>query len=207
MFCHLISLSQLTSKVRNTVTNSPTLNVTQKISVVGGKPIASPLPTLSTSSASMVRGATSGPYNVYSASYTLGSSSGTKYGVAADTFSDTFKNVSDLGTTCQPLGTIPPTSTSTSVSSTSTSISASESATVSLGIKPTIATYSFQGCYTEGTSGRALSGASFYDYSAMSLDKCATSCSEYTYWGVEYGGECMSFFTIIFVISDSYTKT
>ena len=159
--------------------------------MAAGRPIASPLPSLSTSSTAMIRGVASGPYNLYSASYAVASSN-VKYGVSADTFADTFKDASGLGATCQPLGTIPPTSTSTTVSSTSTtSTSTSASATATLGIKPIIGAYSFQGCYTEGTGVRALSGASFYDYTAMTLEKCSTLCSGFTYWGVEYGGECL----------------
>ena len=37
---------------------------------------------------------------------------------------------------------------------------------------------------------RALSGASYYDYDAMTLEKCASDCAGWAYFGVEYGGEC-----------------
>jgi hypothetical protein len=50
--------------------------------------------------------------------------------------------------------------------------------------------YTYQGCYTEGTGIRALTPGAFFDYVAMTLEKCATSCAAYTYFGVEYGGEC-----------------
>jgi hypothetical protein len=60
-----------------------------------------------------------------------------------------------------------------------------------LGIKQTVGSYTFQGCYTEGTNVRALSGEAFYDYTAMTLESCASSCTGFTYWGVEYGGECL----------------
>jgi hypothetical protein len=59
-----------------------------------------------------------------------------------------------------------------------------------LGIKQTVGAYSFQGCYTEATGQRALTGLSFYDYPAMTLEECAGVCSGFLYWGVEYGGEC-----------------
>jgi hypothetical protein len=39
-------------------------------------------------------------------------------------------------------------------------------------------------------AGRVLSDAAFYSFEAMTLDYCATSCAAYTYFGVEYGGEC-----------------
>jgi hypothetical protein len=60
----------------------------------------------------------------------------------------------------------------------------------SLGLKNEVGTYSFLGCYTEATNGRALSAASFYDYTAMTLEDCAADCASHTYFGVEYGGEC-----------------
>jgi hypothetical protein len=63
--------------------------------------------------------------------------------------------------------------------------------TSALANKPTVGAYTFVGCYTEATSVRALGSASFYDYDAMTLEECATDCAAYTYFGVEYGGECM----------------
>jgi hypothetical protein len=84
------------------------------------------------------------------------------------------------------------TSSSTSLISptgTKTSSSASASATT-LGNKQTVGPYTFQGCYTEATQGRALSAASFYDYSMMTIEECAANCAGSTYFGVEYGGEC-----------------
>jgi len=71
-----------------------------------------------------------------------------------------------------------------------TSVSSSASAVHTLAVKPTVGAYAFQGCYTEATNTRALSAASFYDYSAMTLEECATDCAAYDYFGVEYGGEC-----------------
>ncbi|KAF8862211.1 glyoxal oxidase-like protein [Acephala macrosclerotiorum] len=79
-------------------------------------------------------------------------------------------------------------SSSSSKSSSASSTSASVSPT--LAVKPTIGLYTFAGCYTEGTNVRALSGDAFYDYTAMTLEACAINCAGFTYWGVEYGGEC-----------------
>jgi hypothetical protein len=59
-----------------------------------------------------------------------------------------------------------------------------------LSVKPNVGAYTFQGCYTEATGQRALSSASYYDYTAMTLEECASDCSAYDYFGVEYGGEC-----------------
>lgn len=76
-----------------------------------------------------------------------------------------------------------------SISSSSTTSSA-PTPSQTLAISRIVGKYAFQGCYTEGNGARALSGASFYNYTAMTLEMCAFSCTGFTYWGVEYGGEC-----------------
>ncbi|KAF2732319.1 heme peroxidase [Polyplosphaeria fusca] len=56
-------------------------------------------------------------------------------------------------------------------------------------VSPNIPGYSNLGCYTEGSAGRALTGG----YTAndnMNVNTCATYCSTYNYFGVEYGKEC-----------------
>lgn len=68
--------------------------------------------------------------------------------------------------------------------------SSSATAAPTLAIKPTVNGYVFQGCWTEATNQRALSGASYYDYAGMTLEKCASNCAGWSYFGVEYGGEC-----------------
>lgn len=76
-----------------------------------------------------------------------------------------------------------------SISVTPTSSSSGSSATT-LGNKQTVGAYAFQGCYTEATTGRALSLGAFYDYTTMTIEECAASCAGYPYFGIEYGGEC-----------------
>ena len=83
-------------------------------------------------------------------------------------------------------------STSTIKTVTSTSSSSSVAPSQTLGIKQTVAGYTFQGCYTEATNIRALSSASFFDYTAMTLEACAADCVSFAYFGVEYGGEASS---------------
>lgn len=73
----------------------------------------------------------------------------------------------------------------TSLSSSTTSAVATQP---SLGVKQTIGSYNFQGCYTEISNGRALSGAS-YVYDTMTLESCAANCTDFRYFGVEYGRE------------------
>lgn len=81
------------------------MTVTQKVPVKEGSPTPSPVPSLVTSSAAMVKGDTIGPYTLYSGDSQLSSTVGAKYGVASGQFSDEFKNVEDLGQTCQTIDT------------------------------------------------------------------------------------------------------
>jgi hypothetical protein len=149
--------------VRATVTTPVNLSVTEKVPRTAGSPIVSPVPSLVTTSATMVKGAAVGPYNIYSGSVSYSSSSGLKYGVGSGTFADSFKDASALGTACSPLGTTLPSSTSSSASS-KTSTSSSATATPTLAHKATVGSYSYLGCYTEAVGVRALSSAAFYNY-------------------------------------------
>lgn len=54
----------------------------------------------------------------------------------------------------------------------------------------TIGNYSYAGCYTEATVGRALSGASYTDTANMTLESCAKFCNGANYFGIEYAQEC-----------------
>ena len=54
----------------------------------------------------------------------------------------------------------------------------------------TVGKYAFQGCYSEATGKRALTGAAFFSYTLMTIEMCATNCQAYTYFGVEFSGEC-----------------
>ncbi|MCJ1369596.1 hypothetical protein MMC20_000808 [Loxospora ochrophaea] len=59
----------------------------------------------------------------------------------------------------------------------------------SLGVPATIGSFSYVGCYSEATTGRALSSGAIAT-NDMTLQYCAGNMSQYTYWGVEYGREC-----------------
>jgi hypothetical protein len=52
-----------------------------------------------------------------------------------------------------------------------------------------ISGYDYQGCYTEADGMRALTGLAYFD-DYMTVAKCATACSSFSYFGVEYGREC-----------------
>ncbi|KAF4633357.1 hypothetical protein G7Y89_g4765 [Cudoniella acicularis] len=161
--------------VRSTVTTPVSMVVTQKVARASGTPV----PALVNATTTMVQGSSIGPYNIYSASYTISSTNGTKFGVYSGSFADDFKDASALGSACAPLSSTAPTSSSTSATPVPT-----------LAVKPTVGAYTFLGCYTEATNARALTGYAYYDYPAMTLEECATTCAGYVYWGVEYGGEC-----------------
>lgn len=44
----------------------------------------------------------------------------------------------------------------------------------------------WQGCYTEATGGRALTGASTTNYQTMTVEACANFCAAFIMFGVEY---------------------
>ncbi|KAH6665724.1 glycosyl hydrolase catalytic core-domain-containing protein [Halenospora varia] len=54
---------------------------------------------------------------------------------------------------------------------------------------PIAGPHKYQGCYTEGNGVRALGGKLFAN-DTMTIDKCASACAEFTYFGLEYGREC-----------------
>ncbi|KAJ4350376.1 uncharacterized protein N0V89_008997 [Didymosphaeria variabile] len=54
---------------------------------------------------------------------------------------------------------------------------------------PQIPGYDYKGCYSEGTTTRALLGASFSE-ADMTVQTCASLCQGTAYFGLEYGREC-----------------
>ncbi|KAI4258413.1 MAG: hypothetical protein L6R42_005121 [Xanthoria sp. 1 TBL-2021] len=82
------------------------------------------------------------------------------------------------------------TSTTSGASQTgiSTSTSASSTATGPSAVQ-TAGSFAYQGCYSEGTNGRALSGT-LTASDTMTVEKCAAFCQGYAYMGVEYTSEC-----------------
>ncbi|PVH80099.1 WSC-domain-containing protein [Cadophora sp. DSE1049] len=87
-------------------------------------------------------------------------------------------------------------SVSTTVSSVTTSVTSPTStkpSTTPTQTGPTIVrsigSYSYAGCYTESTKGRALSSKSFAD-DTMTVEICAQTCAGYIWFGIEYRREC-----------------
>lgn len=79
------------------------------------------------------------------------------------------------------------TSSTPPASSTSTSSSAAPSGTLTR--VPTVSSFSYAGCWTEGTGSRALTGKGTAA-GDMTLETCATFCAGYKYFATEYSAEC-----------------
>lgn len=48
--------------------------------------------------------------------------------------------------------------------------------------------YEYAGCYTDSVADRTFTAKAHYD-DAMTIEKCASACSDYSWFGVEYGRE------------------
>ncbi|KAI9894440.1 MAG: hypothetical protein M1814_003198 [Vezdaea aestivalis] len=189
-----LSGSNLTvvAAVRNTQSpSSVDLTVTTKVPRDG-----LPVPSLVSTTVSMVQQSTIGPYTLYSGSFMLNGQAGNNkfdvsIGSGTGRIADAFKNTADLGTVCLPLSSTGPntTSFSTSASSTSSSSTSSTASSTSSAPTTTAANYAYEGCFTDMGNPRALSGASSSNAN-MNIDLCATSCSKFQFFGVEYGKEC-----------------
>ncbi len=53
----------------------------------------------------------------------------------------------------------------------------------------TVGEYEYVGCFTDNRDARSLRGTASFD-PAMTLEKCAASCADYAYFGVEFGTQC-----------------
>ncbi|KAB2569182.1 WSC domain containing protein [Lasiodiplodia theobromae] len=124
------TLMTITAAVRSTASSAPTLNVTY-----GVPNSRSVLPVLTASTVSMTKGASIGPYDLYSASYTLTAAQldSTRFDVKlASGATDSFKSSADLSDTCADLSPDPPSSSSSTTAAppaSSTSAPASSSST------------------------------------------------------------------------------
>jgi iron transport multicopper oxidase len=91
-------------------------------------------------------------------------------------------------------GAIPLSSTATGPVTTPTGIATGPLLLLHLPQLPSVGAYTYVGCYSEATTGRALTGKA-YANDSMTIEICAVTCSGYTWWGVEYARECKSFNT------------
>lgn len=119
--------------------------------------------------------------------YSLGGqSSGTSSLSSSLTSSSTSSSASS--STSSSTSSLASSSTSSSISSSTTTSTPTAQATGPIAVQ-TAGSFSYQGCYSEGTDGRALAATSTAD-NAMTIQKCASFCSGYKYMGVEYSSEC-----------------
>lgn len=60
------------------------------------------------------------------------------------------------------------------------------------GPNPGVNGFTYLGCYSEGTTGRALTYGAGLAGATLTVDKCTAAChaANYILAGVEYGGEC-----------------
>jgi hypothetical protein len=139
-----------------------------------------------------------------SSSSTIQSTSTTKSS-SSSIVSSTSSVVQTTSSTKSSSSSLVTSSSTTKASTTSTTTSSTVAASQTLGIKNNVGAYTFQGCYTEATNTRALSSASFFDYTAMTLEACAADCVGYTYFGVEYGGEVRILILTVLIKANLYS--
>jgi iron transport multicopper oxidase len=92
---------------------------------------------------------------------------------------------------------------STSSSTTTTSTTSVTPTPNSPVIVQSIGQFAFVGCYTEATTGRALSDST-YANDNMTVESCYTFCSAFAWFGVEYRRECMQLSQSLIQKSSSY---
>ena len=171
--------------------SSPSVQIVAKVPRASPTPVAS----LSTTTVAMASQSAVGPYKLYSADASAANAA--TFGVFAGDNSDNYKNVNGLGSTCKPLGTATttPSPTPTPIPSASsaldTSVSQSSATSVAPSATPTIP-LDYQGCFTDPAGNRALAPAELKD-DEMTIEKCATFCNPYKFFGLEYGRECCKF--------------
>ncbi|KAL8757511.1 MAG: hypothetical protein Q9184_004191 [Pyrenodesmia sp. 2 TL-2023] len=169
-------------------------------------------PALQSQTVALTQQSTVGPYSIVTGTYTLDTAQvqDTIFDIVSGQASDSFKRTGDLGTTCIPLdsagtsSSASPSSSSTSTSSSSSSTSSSfTSTTLATSTRPTssatssslpnstpsLAGYTYQGCYTDSTSARVLTGR-YSTSSTMTYKSCSTFCAGYTYFATEYSSQC-----------------
>ena len=77
-------------------------------------------------------------------------------------------------------------STGGGATATTTASSIASSSTGGPSHVASVGAYTWAGCYTEATNGRALTGSTDVNYKTMTVEICAAFCASYTMFGVEY---------------------
>ncbi|KAG4434028.1 hypothetical protein IFR05_010482 [Cadophora sp. M221] len=157
------------------------LNVYQRNSASSSSSSSSRPVTVSSSSSALSSGLTSS--NSGSTRSSVSSSSSVR------TSGSTSASVTGSSSISSSSSSISSSATSSIRSSSTSSTSSSTPSPTGPSIRQTVAKYTFQGCWTESTTGRAL-GSKTYSDDFMTLESCAAFCSAYSMFGVEYGREC-----------------
>ncbi|KAH9207298.1 hypothetical protein DL95DRAFT_527981 [Leptodontidium sp. 2 PMI_412] len=167
-----LSTSTKTSSVSSSKTSSTVVSTSSTKSSTVSSSKSSSVSSTKSSSVSSSRSSTA------STSVATSSSSSSRFSSSSATsLSSRSSSLTSLSTGIQ---------VSTSSSST---VSSSATASPTLGNKPTVGSYNYYQCRTEGVGVRALSGAASAN-DLMTVEMCAASCAGFTYFGTEYGREC-----------------
>lgn len=98
-------------------------------------------------------------------------------------------NVYQFNATAAVSSAMSSTMSTSTISGASTVTTSKTTTTAAHTTKPTVGNWVYQGCYTEGSTGRALAGLSQTNNN-MTYEECADYCASYAYFGVEYGDQC-----------------
>jgi iron transport multicopper oxidase len=141
---------------------------------------SAPTSTLKSSSSGTSTFSTTGISTSTSKTVTSSSSSGTSTFSTTGISTSTSKPVTSSSSSGTVVS-VPPTSTSSTPAPTSTQTGPA--------IVQSVGAYSYVGCYTESTTGRALNLKTYADDS-MTVEICASTCAGYVWFGLEYHREC-----------------
>lgn len=180
---------------------------TTSTSLVSSSTTSASLVSSSTTSASFISSSTTPASRLVTPSSTSSLSqvaSSTISTVLSSTSVSRVPAASSLSTSMVSSSKMPSSTSSSSSSSIAPSISSSAVSATKLSIKypeplkvgnSSVGTWNYTGCYTEATTGRALSSAMLYGSSltfGMTLETCAKYCygKGNSMFGTEYGNEC-----------------
>lgn len=165
----------------------------------------SPAPKLQSNEIDLDEGDCVGEYTFFTTEWTI--PGGLAYEAYIDVnngdASDSFKSAAGIGGTCRPFAnpaacaggagpsspvssTPGPTPTDDVPTGTTTPV---PTPTGTLHHRDAVGGYVLVSCWTEGDGIRALSGST-YTGDDMTLESCMEFCSDFVYWGTEYGQEC-----------------
>ena len=178
--------SSVSNVASSSAPSSTSRAVPSQSSFVTGGSSSFPSPVLLTSSDSSLSQTTGSTSSSASARTSPASSSTTVSGnpqSSPGSFASTVSSNSVITTTSiSTTGlTVPSVSLALSTSTTSTT-----SSQTGPNVVQTAGTFAYKGCYSEGTSSRALSGKATA-LNTMSVEYCASFCVGFQYMGVEYG--------------------